>query len=139
MPVESWYQKAAKLMVAKGLNLFAATQALDLGIRKIEAERIEDSEEFREVLHGERNRFYKALANDPARSRATAVGQLLFCIEKLIAKDGYDKAVEAIFKLARLEGWAQDQVVQNIFGDLSGDAIARLKQQYANKTAAKPN
>lgn len=135
MATEHWYQKAAELMVLQGLNLWAATQQLDLGVRKAECEVIERSKEFLEVLRGERNKYYKSLALDPTRSRTTAVGQLLHAIDSLLGLGQFDKAVEAIFKLARLEGWTNEQAAQNVFLDLSGKDFTRLKEQYKAQTS----
>lgn len=139
--IEHWYQKAAEIMVREGVNLFAATQKLDLGIRPSECEEIAASKEFLSVLRAERNRFYKELAGDPARSRTTAVGQLLFVIEKLLEHEQYEKAAEAIFKLSRIEGWTTEQAAQNLFFDLTGKDLTELRKKFAptQPSVSKPN
>lgn len=136
---EHWYDKAARIMVSKGVNLFAATQELDLGIRSSECESIVHSKEFQAALRAERNRFYKEIASDPARSRNTAVGQLLFAIERMIETESYDKAANAIIQLAKIEGWTNDNAGANLFFDLSGKDLAALKNKVKAQSPSKMN
>lgn len=113
-------------------KLFAWVNENNLGITSRECEHIARTREFQAVLRAERNKFYKELANDPSRSRASAVGQLLFAIQKLLEGEQYDKAVGALGQLFKSEGWTTDAASVNIYQDITGkdmEAIRKRLQQ----------
>ena len=98
-----------------------------------ECQNVARTKEFQSVLRSERNKFYKELSTDPSRSRSTAIGQLLFAVQKLLEGEQYDKAVTALVALAKLEGWTSDQAQLNIFNDLNSKDIEGLRKKLQDK------
>lgn len=133
IPRADWYEKAAEAIVRRGLSLFQFTNEAGLGITSRECENIARTKEFSEVLRTERNKFYKELAVDPSRSRNTAVGQLLFAIQKLLENEQWDKAVSALAQLFKSEGWVSDGAQVNIFQDLNAKDIEALRSKLGPK------
>lgn len=117
-------------MVREDISLFGATQQLELGIRNIECENIVRTKRFQEILREERNKHYKELADDPSRTKRAAVGRLVFIIEQMILREQFDKAAEAIMKLAKMEGWTDDKANINVFNDLSAKDLEALRSKF---------
>jgi hypothetical protein len=109
----------------------------DLGLTSTECQNIVRTKEFQSAIRAERNRYYKELSTDPTRSRTTAIGQLLFAIQKLLEGEQYDKAVTALAQLFKAEGWTSDQAQLNIFNDLNAKDIEGLKKKLKEKLSKK--
>lgn len=122
-------------MVRSGSKLFAWACEHNMGLKPVECENIIRTKEFMAALRAARNVFYKELATDPTRSRTTAIGQLLFAIQKLLEADQYDKAVTAIGQLFKAEGWTQDQASISIFNEISGKDIDAIRKRLQGPKA----
>ena len=131
-----WYEKAADAIVRQGQTLFQWSNEHNKGLTSRECENVARTKEFQNVLRRMRNQLYKELSTDPSRSRSTAIGQLLFAVQKLLEGEQYDKAVTALVALAKLEGWTSDQAQLNIFNDLNAKDIEELKKKLQDKMKA---
>lgn len=133
VPRLDWYEKAAVAIVRNGKTLFQFVNENNLGLTSRECENLSRTKEFQAALRAERNRFYKELSTDPSRSRNTAVGQMLFAIQKLLENEQYDKAVAALTQLAKLEGWTSDSANVNIFQDIKAGDLDELRRKLQEK------
>lgn len=133
IPVADWYDRAAEAMTRNNKTLFAWSNENNKGLRAVECENIVRTKEFMAAMRAARNRFYKELSTDPTRSRNTAVGQLLFAVQKLLENEQYDKAVAALAHLFKVEGWTTDQAQVNIFNDLNAKDIDALRKKMQEK------
>jgi hypothetical protein len=132
---ENWFQRAAEVMVRESKTLAQAVLELEIpDITTREAANIERTKTFQRVLWSERHRFHKELANDPNRNKAAAIGQLQYVIQKLIEENKWDKAAEAILKMAKIEGWVGEQTQVNVFGSLSQDDINKLREEVRKQS-----
>ena len=136
-PACDWYEKAAKAIVREGVTLFQWTNKYNKGLRTSECDAIAKTQEFRTALRNARNLYYKELSTDPTRSRNTAIGQLLFVVEKLIEGEQYDKATAALAQLFRAEGWTSDAANVNIFQDMNAKDIEGLRKKLRKDEPAK--
>lgn len=127
---EWWYEKAADAIVREGKNLFLISNEMDLGLTTRECENILRTKLFQEVLRTRRNLYYKEIANDPSLSRAAIKGQLVLAINKMLEKELYDKAANAIMQLAKLEGWTSDGTNVNVFNELTAKDLAALRDKF---------
>ena len=134
---QDWYEKAASAIVRSDKTLFQFSNENNLGLTSTECQNVARTKEFQSALRTERNRLYKELASDPSRSRTTAIGQLLFAIQKLLDAELYDKAVAAIAQLFKAEGWTTDSAQLNIFNDLNAKDIEGLKKKLQEKLGPK--
>ena len=100
-----WHAPAAELIVREGKTLREAATQLGVPIGSDEATATYRNKSFQRVLRTERNRFFIEIAENPDRTKAAAIGQLLFSIEKLADAGEHSNVVEAILKLARIEKW----------------------------------
>ena len=130
---QDWYERAACAVVRQDKTLFQFSNENNLGLTSTECQNVARTKEFQSVLRSERNKFYKELSTDPSRSRSTAIGQLLFAVQKLLEGEQYDKAVTALVALAKLEGWTSDQAQLNIFNDLNAKDIEGLKKKLKDR------
>lgn len=129
---ESWFQKAAERMVRQGVSLPAAVCDLEIpDITSSEARAIESNPKFQKVLWAERHRFYAEIANDPARTKNAAIGQLVLIVEKLMGEGKLKDASEAILKLAKVQGWVGEAATVNVFGNLSDKELRDLEKSLA--------
>lgn len=126
---EIWHAKAAELMVRHSLSVRRAAEALGVPLSEGEASNLIRSKMFQKILWGERNKFYRELADDPARSKQTAVGVAVLAIEKLAEAGQWKEVVEAVFKLGRLEGWVGSEGNVNIFQNLTAEELEEAKKK----------
>lgn len=138
-PTEHWYEKACDAIVREGKSLFAYSNEADLGLTNRECGNILQTKAFQEVLRTRRNIYYKEIANDSSLSRAAVKGQLVLAITKMLEKEQYDKAANAIMQLAKLEGWTSDGTNVNVFNELTARDLAELRTKFTAAKPAKPN
>lgn len=140
-PRQDWYDKAADA-VTRGFskNLFEYCNEHNLAIRKQECDAILKTPEWQAAIRASRNKFFKELASDPQRSRNTAVGQLLYAVQRLLEVESYDKAVAALSQLFKVEGWNKEANAQvNIFQDLSSRDFAAIRERLKKTQADNPS
>jgi hypothetical protein len=133
LPACDWFEKAAEQIVRQDKTLFQYACEHNLGLKAVECQNIVRTKEFQAAIRAERNRFYKELSTDPTRNRNTAVGQILFAIQKLLDNEQYDKAVGALTQLAKIEGWTSDAAQVSIFNDLNSKDIDALRSKLQKK------
>ena len=140
-PRQDWYDKAADAITrGNSKNLFEYCNEHNLAIRKQECDAIIKTPEWQAALRAARNKFYKELAGDPTRSRNTAVGQLLYAVQRLLDAENYDKAVAALSQLFKVEGWNKEANQQvNIFQDLSSRDFAAIRDRLKKSQAENPS
>lgn len=117
-------------MVREGKSLFLYSNEKDLGLTQRECENTLRTKTFQEVLRTRRNVYYKEIANDPSLSRAAVKGQLVLAINKMLEKEQFDKAANAIMQLAKLEGWTSDGTNVNVFNDLTAKDFTELRKKF---------
>ena len=105
-----------------------------------EAENTYRSKSFQRVLRSERNRFFIEIASDPDRTKQTAVGHLLFALEKLSEAGEYKEVAEGLLKLARIEGWTTGEKAEiNVFGGLSTQELDNIRKKIQDTENVRPN
>lgn len=138
-PTEHWFEKAADAIVREGKSLFQYTNEADLGLTSRECENTLRTKAFQEVLRTRRNIYYKEIAQDPSLSRAAVKGQLVLAINKMLEKEQFDKAANAIMQLAKLEGWTSDGTNVNVFNELTAKDITALRDKFRATSTPSPN
>jgi hypothetical protein len=133
-PTEHWFEKAADAIVREGKSLFQYTNEADLGLTSRECDNTLRTKAFQEVLRTRRNLYYKEIAQDPSLSRAAVKGQLVLAINKMLEKEQFDKAANAIMQLAKLEGWTSDGTNVNVFNELTAKDLATLRDKFKPAT-----
>jgi len=112
---ETWYEKAADIMVRESKPLRQAATELGLDLTNEEIVNIERRKSFQQTLWAARSKFYNDLAHNPDRSKSTTIGTMLFLAQRLIEEKQYDKAAEVLFKAAKVEGHVGSESTTNIF------------------------
>lgn len=130
-----WQVQLAQSMIKDDLSMIAAVTRLGLELSNQDCDELSRDEEFQRLLRAERNRYYRDLAVDPSRDKRTAVGMMLSAIQKLLDEGEWDKAVEGITKLAKLEGWLAPDGQVSIFANLSAKDLEEVRKrlQEANE------
>jgi hypothetical protein len=134
-PEAEWWQGAAELMAREGLAIEEAATRLKIAITSPEARNVTRTKAFQQLLRTERNRYYRDIASNKEWSKATAVGILLDCSERLREAGEFDKAAEVILKAAKILGWVGIEGNVNVFAGMSGreldDVRARLEAKLS--------
>lgn len=116
-------------MVRNSVSFSQAANDLKLPLSPTECEKVVKRKEFQQILRQEKNAFRQEVANEPGRTKSTAVGMMVLAIENLITEGEWDKAVAAIEKLAKLEGWLGAESNVNIFAGMTARDIATEKER----------
>lgn len=135
---EHWYEAACDAIIREGKNLFAFSNEKDLGLTVRECTGVYQTKHFQEVLRVRRNIYFKELANDSSLTRAAVKGQLVLAISKMLEREQYDKAANAIMQLAKLEGWTSDGTNVNVFNELTHADLVKLREKF-KPVGANPN
>lgn len=136
VPEQSWFQRAAEKMIREEKSLYHVAQELELQFTSRECENIGRTKAFQRVLWEERTKYHKELANDPNRNKNSLVGNMLLAAEKLMAEGKYDKAAEALFKVARIEGYVGAESQVTVIGSLSQADIEKAREEILKRTSA---
>jgi len=114
-------------MAREGLTLAEALTRLQAPLTKEQAAKIYKTKSFQGLLRSERLRFYAEVGRDPEWSRKTAIGQLLVCIQNLMAEGQYDKAAEVILKATKVEGWLGNETAVTVFNGLTAKDFESIR------------
>jgi hypothetical protein len=125
----AWFVQAAEVMVRESYNLKQAASQIGHPLDPDEAEKVERRRDFQDILRIEKNKFYAAVANDPSRSKSSAIGKMEVLIDCLMREGEYDKAAAAIEKLGKLEGWVGGDSNVNVFAGLTARDIAEARER----------
>jgi hypothetical protein len=126
-----WFQRVAEMMVRDDCGLSTACTRLSIPITSVECDSVYKSKEFQRILRTQRIKFYNELANDPTRTKRTAIGILLHAMEKLVESGAYDKVPNSVFQLARIEGWVGPEGNVNVFAGLTASELAQVRRKVA--------
>lgn len=126
---ESWFNLAARMVVRQNIPLRQACAELDLSVSSQESEKIFKSEAFQKILQIERNVYARELANTPGRDKTSSLGLLVYLVQKLIDEQQWDKAVVALEKLMKAEGWTGADSTVNVFAGLTAKEYSELLKE----------
>lgn len=126
-PEKTWYAAAADKIVRGGLTLRQAANELDIPLSIEDADKLSKTKTWQDVLWAARHKYQTEIANVPGRSKTSLVGLSYLLIQDLIKQGDFDKALDGIQKLARLEGWDKSAEVNIFAGVTSADIDAQRK------------
>lgn len=126
-------KQIASLMAREDISVFAAVSKLQLSFTTEECEALNKSEEFQKTVRSERNKWYRDLANDPSRDKRTAIGMMVAAVQQLMLSGEFDKALDGLTKLAKLEGWLAPDGQISVFANLTSKDLEEIKQRLQNE------
>ena len=133
-PPDPWWREAARMMLEESVNL--ETAAASLGIPDITpqvAQNIKRRKAWRDLLSKESMLFFTGKAQPSAHSKSILIGKMLMDAELLRGQGRIKDAADVLFQVAKMEGWVGPETTTNIFQTLSGDNLAKLKEQFSKK------
>jgi len=133
----AWKQRAAEQMARQGMGMRQAAQEQGMALTAEEAEGLFRQKVFQRLLWIERNKYYKELASDPNRTKQSAIGLMWLSIQKLAEQGDWDKALEGLLKLAKVEGWVGAEGQTNVFATLSAKDFEEIKKEMQKLTGTK--
>lgn len=128
-----WFNEAAEKIVRENKKILQVIVEMDLPLTAKEAEDIFNSSTFQGVLRTSYNRFHKELAEDPDFNKQALIGQAIAATRYLMDEGKYDKALEGMFKIAKLNGWTEAENQINVFAGLSAKEIEAQKAKLLEK------
>lgn len=133
-------QKAAEIMVRENKNLRSALAEVEgAEVTSAEASRVERQKSFQKILWAERHKYYNELAADPGLGKAALIGRSLLAVDKLMAEGSWEKACEAVLKLAKIMGLVGPDQNSNIILNLNQRDLDQLREKLATaRTGAQP-
>lgn len=135
---QPFYSKLAQYMVREDKNCWQASVELELGLTQDECVDIMKNSMFQTILRSERMKLYNELAQNPMRTKHTLIGQAVVCVEKLMEAEQYEKAMNAIVNLAKIEGWVGSDTNINVFAGLSSKELADMKAKLKGSVQTLP-
>lgn len=127
-------------MVTGNMPFKQAAGELKIDWTAAECDKIARRTEFKRILREVKYSFHAEVANTPGRNKSSAIGMMQVAIENLLAEGEWDKAVAAIEKLAKLEGWMGSDSNIQIFAGLTARDIAEAKERIQKQVAEqRPN
>jgi hypothetical protein len=131
-----WFAKAAEYMVRNRVSIKEAAFEIGHALEPAEITRLLRRKDFQEILRVEENRYFASVANDPSRTKSVALGRMWVSAEAL-ARDGeHDKAVQALERISKVEGWIGPENNVNIFAGLTAKEIENARKELEGKLNA---
>lgn len=130
-PEQSWFQDAVEAYVREGKPLRQFVVERGLEISGADCDKIFGSKRFQEALWAERAKYSAEIANTPGRDKTSLVGLTHLLIYKLIEQGDFDKAVNAIEKLAKIEGFLGADTNISVFAGLTANDIEKAKAELS--------
>jgi hypothetical protein len=133
--LEPWMEDAIQLMVRKDMTLRQSALQLGREITPQEADNIQGRIRFQDALEEARLAFYAEVGSNPRLTKDALIGKVYILAERLSSDREDAKASEALFRLAKLQGWIagegreQPSVVDLLARLLSQSDLDRLKTE----------
>jgi hypothetical protein len=135
---EPYFARLAEKLVREGMDIWDATQELELGLQPEFVKKLMNNPTFKAVLGLERIRLYREIGTDAKRDKDYLIGMNKFAIEQLLEKGEYKEAAEAIQKCAKLEGHIGPDIAVNALGTgLSTSELTTVLEKVKAKKAEK--
>lgn len=126
---EPFLNELADTMVEENVSCRDAAAMLNLPLTSEEIGNIERRKSFKQLLYDRRHQYWLQIGANPLASKEALVGQIKQLADKMAADGDYDKATEALFKLAKVAGWVGAETNVNVFGSLSAKEFAQLREK----------
>lgn len=123
--LEPWMFEAIALMVRQNLTLRQAAQQLGQEVTPQQADNILGRTRFQDSLEEARLKYYAEIGSNPRLTKDALIGKVYLLSERLASDREDAKASEALFRLAKIRGWAGEGGEQPSVVDL----LARLLTQ----------
>jgi hypothetical protein len=104
-PLAPWMEDAIQLMIRKDLTLRQAAQQLGHEMSVPEADNIQGRLRFQDALEEARLQYYAEIGSNPRLSKDALIGKVYLLSERLASDREDAKASEALFRLAKIQGW----------------------------------
>ena len=128
----AWFVQAAEVMVRTQCSLKQAALEVGHPLDPDEADKVSRRRDFQEILRVEKNKYFQSIANDPTRTKSVLIGQMWVAADRLMFEGEYEKAVSALDKLAKVEGWSGGDSNINVFAGLTPRDISEAKERLYN-------
>lgn len=135
-PEESWHAPVAELVAREGISPREACTRLKVAVGNEEIANLFRTKGFQRLLRNARQQFYMEIASDITWSRRTAVGKMLYLVDRLMENGENDKALEGLLKVARVEGWLSNETQVNVFNNLTDSELEGIKTRAAERIAS---
>lgn len=132
---EDWFTRVADTMVREQKSIRQAAMEHGIACTSEELATIEKRKGFQAALWTARHRYNKELASNPERTKTALLGQMVFLVQKLIEEGEYDKALEGLLKLAKVEGFIGPDQQVNIFGGVTPADLQEARKRIESELA----
>lgn len=141
VPSEPWYTDVIELMLLEHIPFGVAAAALNHPIDPKEELGHLRRKSFREAFAAAEAKHFSSKGNALLQTKSILAGKMLDDAERLRLLGKFKEATEATEKGAKLLGYLSDSTNVNIFSDISGSEIEKMKEQLRQRRAdeaAKP-
>jgi hypothetical protein len=128
-----FFARLSTFMVTNDVDIFAAATELELGLTSAECQRLLKNKGFLRVLRTARLKAYTELANDPDQNKDSLIGKGIYCVDRLMDDQQYDKALSGILSLAKIQGYVGADSTVNVFAGLNTKDMEALKAKLKNE------
>lgn len=133
--LEQWQLDAIELMVRQNFSLRQAAQQLGHEVSVQDADNIQGRLRFQDALEEARLRYYAEIGSNPRLTKDALIGKVYLLSERLASDREDAKASEALFRLAKIQGWIageggeQPSAVELLSRVLTQSDLDGLKEQ----------
>ncbi len=117
-------------MAREGLSFRRAAERCHQILTVEEADRHSHRKGFDTLLWHARHRYAEEIGSNPERTKKALIGQMVLAVQHLMDDGNWDKALEGMLKLAKLEGWVGADQQTNVFAQLSPNEIEDLRSRF---------
>lgn len=96
-----------------------AASSLGVAVDTDKALAIHRSRTFQTILWQARFDFYTEIASNPTRTKTAALGLMTLAIENLAKEGEWEKVLEGVLKLAKVEGWVGNEASMTVFANVT--------------------
>ena len=143
LPLDEWVPQAIDMMLAERVSFEHAAMTLGHAFpNHDEAARYMRRKSYRDAWERQQKLYYESKSSPAAHTKTIAIGKMIDDSDRLRQAGRFKEAAEILFSVAKAEGWVGPETTTNIFQDLSGQEIERLRDALAKRreaTAPKPN
>lgn len=135
----AWWADAAEAMVWEAISPVEAAARHGVTLTEDEGKQLFRSQAFQKVFIKIRNEFYAELGRNPSRTKATVIGRLDVCAERLMSLSQFDKAAEVLLKMAKVEGWVGTEGEVNVFAGLTQRELDETRARVQRRQELQQN
>ena len=130
---ETWYSDAIRLMIEERLDFATAASFCGENLSPEDAANHQRRDAFK-AIHVKISREYYENKSTPAQhSKSRLIGEMRDITQRLLLTNRLKEAADVITQTAKIEGFIGPESTTNIFSNLTGDDLVKMREALSKK------